>query len=128
MITRASIDRLWRGIGWIGVAIVTYYSLVPNPPSLDIEQGDKVQHLIAYGSLMLWFAQIRLDRRQRIATAAALAAMGVVIEFLQRWTGWRDFSVFDMMANACGVLVGWLAAPPRLPNFRDLARRLLGVT
>ena len=36
--------------------------------------------------------------------------MGVLIEFLQGWTGWRTFDVADMVANTLGALSGWLVA------------------
>ena len=36
--------------------------------------------------------------------------MGIGIEFLQRMTGYRTFDVYDMAANATGVLLGWAAA------------------
>jgi hypothetical protein len=35
---------------------------------------------------------------------------------VQRWTGYRTFDVWDMAADAAGVAIGWLLAPPRLPN------------
>ena len=33
--------------------------------------------------------------------------MGVALEFIQGWLGYRDFELFDMGANALGVLLGW---------------------
>ena len=33
--------------------------------------------------------------------------MGVAIEFIQGWTGWRTFDTHDMMANGIGVLFGY---------------------
>ena len=43
-------------------------------------------------------------------------AMGIGLEFLQGLTDYRTFEVADMMADAAGVSLGWLAAPPRLPE------------
>ena len=48
--------------------------------------------------------------------AAAFVAMGIALEFIQGWTGYRDFEVADMLADAAGVAAGWALAPPRLPN------------
>ena len=42
--------------------------------------------------------------------------MGSALEFAQGLTGYRFLSFADMAANTVGVVVGWLAAPPRLPN------------
>lgn len=119
---------LWLGAGWLGVAIVTYFSLIPNPPEIHIEKGDKLQHLAAYGGLMLWFAQAQTDRAQRRVTALLLIALGLGLELGQGLTGYRSLSIADMVANTAGVALGWLAAPPRLPNgFTWLSDRLCRV-
>ena len=107
---------LWLAAGWVGVAIVTYFTLMPDPPQIDLEQGDKVQHILAYASLMLWFAQVQTGRDERRGTALLLVALGIALEFAQGLTGYRLMSSADMAANTAGVAVGWLAAPPRLPN------------
>ncbi len=46
-----------------------------------------------------------------------MVALGIAMEYAQRATGYRTFEVADMIADAFGVAIGWLAAPPRLPNF-----------
>ena len=91
------------------VGAIVWLSLTPSPPKVDFEYSDKVGHLLAYGSLMFWFSQLYLARRTRLAYAAGFAAMGVALEFIQGWTGYRDFEVYDMLANATGVAVGWAA-------------------
>jgi len=50
--------------------------------------------------------------------------MGVALEFAQSFTGYRFLAADDMLANATGVLLGWLLSPPRLP---DLPARLARV-
>jgi VanZ family protein len=107
--------------GWLGVCAVVWYSLIPDPPQLDMKQGDKLQHLIAYGGLMGWFSQIRLGIGERRLTAALLVLMGVTLEFAQAFTGYRYLAADDMLANTAGVALGWLLSPPRVP---DLPRRL----
>jgi len=101
---------LWLGLGWTMVAVIVWLSLTPSPPKVDFEQSDKVGHLLAYGGLMFWFCQLYLGRRTRLAYAAGFAAMGVALEFIQGWTGYRDFEVYDMLANGTGVALGWAAA------------------
>jgi glycopeptide antibiotics resistance protein len=39
---------------------------------------------------------------------AALIGMGVGLEFLQGWTGYRFFDVRDMVANGSGAMLGFL--------------------
>jgi VanZ family protein len=101
---------LWLAVGWAMVAVIIWLSLTPSPPKVDFEHSDKVGHFLAYGSLMFWFAQLYIARRTRLAYAAGFAAMGVTLEFIQGWTGYRDFEVYDMLANGTGVALGWAAA------------------
>lgn len=116
----------WLTVGWIGVLLVLTGSLIPSPPELiPLENGDKAQHALAYGGLMFWFAQVYVARPVRSRTAALLLALGIAIEYMQGWTGWREFSYADMAANATGVALGWLASPPRTPNLLALAGSLL---
>ncbi len=116
MSSRISLRTLWLGAGWLGVALVAYFSLVPAPPQIDMEEGDKVAHLVAYAGLMLWFAQVLAGRTHRAILALLLVALGVALELAQGLTGYRSMSLADMAANTAGVALGWLAAPPRLPS------------
>lgn len=103
-IDRPSFRRACRLIGWLLVLAVTVLSLIP----LELpEGGDKWSHLFAYGALMLWFSMLHSGRAR---VALGLVAMGIVIEFLQGQTGYRSFDVLDMLANALGVLAGWVVA------------------
>jgi VanZ family protein len=92
------------------VAGVVWLSLTPSPPKVDFEQSDKVGHFLAYGGLMFWFSQLYFERKVRLAYAAGFAAMGVALEFIQGWTGYRSFELYDMLADGVGVALGWAAA------------------
>jgi len=117
---------VWLTLGWGLVAAIIWLSLTPSPPKVDFEQSDKVGHFLAYGTLMFWFSQLYVARKTRLAYAAGFAAMGVALEFIQGWTGYRDFEVYDMVANGTGVVLGWTAAlllPRFLPGAgTDIAR------
>jgi len=117
--------RTWFAVGWVGVATVIYLSLAPSPPKLDVEHGDKLQHVAAYGSLMLWFAQLTIASNPRFWTAVALIGLGVGLEFAQLALGYRTFSYADMAADAAGVAIGWLLATSPLPNMLTVAERVL---
>ena len=83
---------------------------MPKPPTIDVDQGDKLGHFAAYGLLLFVFCQIYDQSRTRLVYAAGFIAMGVALEYLQRMTGYRTFDVLDMLANAVGVALGWGAA------------------
>jgi VanZ family protein len=45
-------------------------------------------------------------RRSVVAASAAAIALGVALEYVQWFTGWRNFEYGDMLASAAGVLIG----------------------
>lgn len=98
-------SRLWQTIGWLLVIGLVIISLLPSPPQPPVVSWDKAQHGFAYAGLMLWFAQAF---KARLRWLGFLLGLGVVIEFLQSWTGYRHFDFGDMLANAVGVLSGLL--------------------
>ncbi len=113
--------RLWLALGWAMVAAIVYGSVMHSPPSLGFEQSDKLEHLGGYGMLMFWFCQLYRARRVRIGYALGFVALGVALEFVQGWLGYRDFEVADMVADAAGVAFGWglaLMFPNALPQAR----------
>ncbi|HCI14495.1 MAG TPA: VanZ family protein [Gallionellaceae bacterium] len=107
----------WLALGWLWVATVVYLSLIPNPPETVRFPGvDKLQHALAYGLLMLWFCQMYVHRQQRLVVTALLIALGIAVEFMQETTGYRYFEFTDMLANAVGVMLGWVWARTGLGN------------
>jgi len=97
------------------VAAVTVLSLIPV--DVDLGEGrDKFAHFLAYASLSFWFAAMVDGRGRQLGVAIAFAVMGAVIEFLQGMTGYRDFEVADMVANAIGAALGWGVAQTPLKN------------
>lgn len=113
----------WKAAGWMLVLAIIALSLTPAPPHLNVEQGDKLGHLAAYGLVTLWFAQLYAGLRQRTWLVVGMVALGIALEYAQRATGYRSFEVADMIADALGVAIGWLAAPPRLPNLLAWAEK-----
>jgi hypothetical protein len=115
-----TLQRTWLALGWLGVAAIVVLSLIPSPPTIQIESGDKLGHALAYASVMAWFAQVYQTPSRRWLTAGLLACLGVALEFAQEWTGFRTFSYADMAAGSLGILVGWLLSPPRVPHLLPL--------
>lgn len=98
----------WLFLGWVWVASIFYLSLMPHPPQpASFWNADKLEHALAYCLLMLWFSQVYRPRRVRMLLALSLVVMGVLIEYLQRETGYRTFDYADMFANTTGVVLGW---------------------
>jgi VanZ family protein len=113
------VRRLWLAIGWAMVAAIVYGSVMHSPPSLGFQQSDKLEHLGGYGLLMFWFCQLYRARCVRLGYALGFAALGIALEFVQGWLGYRDFEIADMIADAAGVALGWSLAlifPTALPG------------
>ena len=108
---------LWLVMGWALVLAIVYLSLTPHPIEIQVEEGDKMGHLLAYGTLMLWFAQLYDTTKARCLLAVGCVALGVGLEFAQIFTDARSFELADMAADAAGAGIGWVLAPPRLFNF-----------
>jgi VanZ family protein len=102
--------RLLVAGGWLYAAAIALVSLIPRPPQVALEHGDKLGHFAAYSLLSFWFCWLYPTWRSRIAYAAGWMAMGVALEFAQGATGYRSFEFADMAANTLGVLVGAAAA------------------
>ena len=99
-------------------ARIVWLSLTPSPPQVDFEQSDKLGHFLAYGLLMGWFCLLYIQEKTRMLYGIAFVAMGIGLEFVQGWLGYRTFEVYDMVANTIGVLLGWgaaLLAPHKMP-------------
>lgn len=119
-------------MGWLLVATVIVLTLMPKPPRLPffLLDWDKAQHLLAYAGLMFWFRQAFARRWRWIGF---LIGLGVSLEYIQGWTGFRQFDYDDMLANSLGVLAGLLLAATPLGRLvpwldRRLAPRLATVT
>jgi VanZ family protein len=97
--------RLWTAVGWGLVLLVVYLSLVPNPPApVTFDHADKLEHALAYAALSFWFCHLH----GRLRVIIALVGLGIALEYVQGWTGYRSFDVLDMLADGVGVLAGAL--------------------
>jgi VanZ family protein len=100
---------LWLAIGYLLVFFVVYESITSNPIDLGLNMPlkDKLYHVIAYFSLMAWFAQIYHDRFQRNMIAVVFVFMGVLLEYIQLdFTEDRMFEYADMLADCIGIALG----------------------
>ncbi len=116
---------VWLAGAWLFVFAVVFLSLLPLPANGSPGGSDKIAHFAAYGLMMFGFTQIYVTHRARIAIGAGLVLLGITLEFLQGYTGYRSFEVADMAANAAGVFIGWALGPPRTPNLPALLERAL---
>jgi len=109
---------LWLTIGYALVMLVVYLSITSSPVDLEIgfPYEDKLFHILAYFTLMAWFAQIYHDRFQRNMIAIVFVFMGVTLEYIQAYDPSRYFEYADMLANTIGVALGFVVALSEAKN------------
>ncbi len=106
--------KLWVTLGFLMALFIVVLSLLPGKSLPAVPTGDKINHFIAYSTLMLWFSQLYPSRCLRIA--ALCVAFGATIEILQPIVSDRYFEGWDNVANAIGVSIGWLLTFTPLRN------------
>ena len=95
-------------VGYLMLTAVIYVSLMAKLPRSDVLYNDKIGHILAYGALMWWFAQL-YPKSRRLLLAALFVAMGVILEFGQAQVSrYRILDTGDMLANSAGIIVGWI--------------------
>lgn len=110
--------KVWLFIGLMLVASVIYLSLTASYPAYLVMGDDiKLNHILAYAVLMLYFAELIASPRMAWPIAALFLTMGIVLEYLQGQTGYRTFSYYDMLADGLGISFGFLASRSLLVNF-----------
>jgi VanZ family protein len=100
--------RVWLGLWIFGWILTVVLSLVRPPQlGLDVPDGDKLGHLLAYATLSAWAGMLFAARRAHWLAALALVGLGIAMEFAQgAFTDYRMQDPRDAVANTIGVLVG----------------------
>jgi VanZ family protein len=102
---------------WLAaIVIVVVGSLLPAYSTpirtlAELHINDKFEHFGAYAALA-FLPAIHERRRFIIVAAIGTVLLGIALEFGQLFTGWRDFEIGDMLADAVGVCFGVAAAIP----------------
>lgn len=92
----------------VGLAAVTWASLEPADrlPATP-EVSDKVLHFGAYAVLGA-IAALAQRRPRVVLTVVLLSGFGLLLEFLQGRTTYREFELRDLLADALGAAFGAL--------------------
>lgn len=99
-------SRLWYVLGALLTLVVIVSSLVPPHDLPRLHISDKLEHLIAYSGLALWFGGL-LPPRRYMHLGLALLALGGGVEIAQGLMGLgRDADWHDFYADALGVALG----------------------
>ena len=99
--------KMLRFSFWILLAIVVYLSLKPKSAPHLIEVNDKIGHALAYSVLMA-NALLAFPSKDKKWLGFLLLLMGSFIEIIQGLIPGRFSSFNDLLANALGIMIGWL--------------------
>jgi VanZ family protein len=110
------VKRFLRGIWFCAILVVIVASLLPANSlpirALDsLKISDKIEHAAAY-AVLAFLPAIHERRGLIVAAAVGAAALGVALEYGQLYSGWRDFEIGDMVADALGVSFGLAVGIP----------------
>ncbi|HHD75245.1 MAG TPA: hypothetical protein ENK82_03005 [Campylobacterales bacterium] len=92
---------------FIAIAFTLFKALSPcnEEPLFDFEHGDKLLHAIAFFVLSLLLNRSSSSIAKRTRNVLSLLAFGIFIEILQSFTGYREVSVGDVLADLIGILL-----------------------
>ena len=103
--------NLWRGIGRVLIAIMLVVALLPMPRGIGaVPFGDKIGHFLAFGGLVIWYAQIYSLLPDRCRCMLGAVALGALIELLQMGVPYRSAEAMDLLADALGAGLGLVLA------------------
>jgi VanZ family protein len=98
-------SRWWR-VGFVlTLAAVMVLALLPGSGESDwFAQADKLRHAVAF--ITMWWIGKHTGLFSTWRLAWVLLAFGISIEVAQSFTTYREASVWDVMADAGGIVLG----------------------
>ena len=100
-----------KSIFWLCFVALNTLALSPAPyiPPLEIfNWWDKAQHAIGFGTLTV-LAVLAYPEISKLRIAILLMVLGVLIEVLQYFSGYRFGDWQDALADGVGVMLGLVA-------------------
>jgi VanZ family protein len=88
------------------VIFILYKALTPSTgtPFFDFNHADKVLHASAFFVLSFLLNRASSSMAKRFRNMLSLLAFGILIEILQSFTGYREVSAADVLADLIGIL------------------------
>lgn len=96
-------NRILQLAFWYAAAFAFVMAVLPHPPTVPFEPGDKFQHMLAFATLAA-LGTLAYPRLSALRLAAGLAAFGAAIEFIQMIPALhRDAELGDWIADILAV-------------------------
>ena len=98
-------SRSARAIFWAAACFAFVMAILPHPPEVPGEPNDKVQHIIAFGTLAA-LGSFAYPTTALLQLLLRLSLFGAMIEVVQAIPALhRDSDVLDWLADTAAVLV-----------------------
>ncbi|CAA6819944.1 MAG: Unknown protein [uncultured Sulfurovum sp.] len=87
--------------------VILYQALIPSSgePFFTFDHSDKVLHAFAFFVLSFLLNRSSSSVGTRVRNILALLAFGILIEILQSFTGYRQVSLGDVLADFLGIML-----------------------
>lgn len=129
---RNTIFRWWFGLAWlqfvIAIALITYFSLAPDPGDAFESFSDKTLHVFGW---FVMLCSLHVALRKRTVPwyfAVLLLTYSGLIEIMQGMMPPREMDAKDLLANGAGIVIGLLIVYLMAPLYQrwllDPLRRL----
>jgi hypothetical protein len=108
---RARYRLIWIALGLVGLASLSFIHLTSGEHHLLSfhRNADKLEHVFAFGAVMVWFGQLYRRGMERCLICICLIMAGVVLEFVQHRLGhFGGVEYGDMAADGVGAFLGWV--------------------
>jgi len=105
---KSLLDSKWstyhRLILWTAVAAIFYLATTSVDHKVQSTFNDKFNHLIAFGVLS-FLSHIAFQTHQSINWAIVLFGYGFLIELVQYFLPYREFSLLDLATDLLGIVL-----------------------
>ena len=103
--------RLYKFILFTYWGLITVLALIPAPqPEQFFIFSDKLLHFFSFMILLFLFDKA-FDKPISLITLGLLFSYAIFLEFIQSLTLTRSAEIYDLMADALGLLVYFIFAP-----------------
>jgi len=96
----------FKVIFFLTVIVILYKALMPSgEPFFHFRHADKFLHASAFFVLSFLLNRSSSSIEKRLRNMLSLLAFGILIEILQSFTGYREVSALDVLADLVGIFL-----------------------
>ncbi len=104
---------------WTAISAIFYLATTSVDHTVQSTFNDKFNHLIAFG-ILSFLCHIAFQTHQSIKWAFALFGYGLLIELVQYFLPYREFSLLDLATDLLGIVLYLIIFHPIFNTLLDL--------